>query len=65
MGRNKSDFNLGTRPALADVNRAYITGKVTKDEADDLGYGSWPGSNPSSKDETLAHRRAGLNEETN
>jgi hypothetical protein len=65
MPRNKSDFNFGTRPALEDVNRAYITGKITKDEANDLGYGSWPGSNPSLKDETLAHRRAGLSKETN
>jgi hypothetical protein len=65
MPRNKSDFNLGNRPALADVNRAYITGKITKDEADGLGYGSWPGSNPSSKDEALAHRRAGLSKGAN
>jgi len=65
MPRSKSDFNLGSRPALADVNRAYITGKITKTEADDLGHGSWPGSNPSSKDEDMTHRRAGLTKEGN
>ena len=63
MPRNKSDFNLGIRPAQVDVLQAYVTGKITKNEADDLGYGSWPGSS-SLKDESLTHRRAGLSKET-
>jgi hypothetical protein len=65
MTRNKSDFNIGSRPALEDVNIAYNTGKITKDEAEGMGRSMWHGSEETPKSEAEAHRRAGLSKEAN
>ena len=65
MPRNKSDFNLGSRPALEDVNIAYLTGKITKDEAAGMDRTMWGAPEETPESEDKAHRRAGLSKETN
>jgi hypothetical protein len=50
----------GRRPEINDINTAYVTGKLTKDEANDLSGWSAYGSGETTKNEALTHRRAGL-----